>query len=90
MVDRPPTLDVGVTLPLTGSDVDTPADPGVVGAQLRVLWLVEQVRLRRIGVGRAAELAGLPRAAFMETLGQHGVAVIDYAVSELTESDADE
>ncbi len=54
-----------------------------LGVELRRLWAVEQVRKRRIGVGKGAEVAGMPRAAFMETLGEHGVAVIDYPVEDL-------
>lgn len=50
---------------------------------MRRLWAVEQVRRRRLGVGRAAEVAALPRAAFMRLLGEHGVPVIDYPVEDL-------
>jgi hypothetical protein len=38
--------------------------------------------LRRMGVGTAAELASMPRAEFMQVLGEHGVPVIDYGVAE--------
>jgi hypothetical protein len=72
-----------VTIPLAGSDADAPPDPETVGGELRLLWLVEQVRLRRIGVGKAAELAEMPRAAFMEMLGTHRVPVMGYAPTEL-------
>jgi len=58
-------------------------DPAAVGDQLRLLWIIEQVRLHRIGVGKGAELAGMPRAAFMQALGAHGVPVIDYPASDL-------
>ncbi|HMJ13599.1 MAG TPA: UPF0175 family protein [Polyangiaceae bacterium] len=51
--------------------------------ELRLLWLVEQVRLKRLGVGKAAELAGVPRAAFMQILGARGVPVIDYSPADL-------
>jgi predicted HTH domain antitoxin len=54
-----------------------------VSHELRLLWIVEEVRQRRIGVGKGAELAGRPRAAFMRLLGEHGVAVIDYPVEDL-------
>lgn len=40
---------------------------------------------RRIGIGKGAEVAGMLRAAFMKTLGEHGVAVIDYPVEDLRE-----
>ena len=54
-----------------------------LGAELRQLWAVDQVRRHRLGVGKAAEVAGLPRAAFMQLLGEHGVPVIDYPIEEL-------
>ena len=56
-----------------------------LGVELRRLWAVEQVRRRRLGVGKGAEVAGMPRAAFMQILGEHGVAVIDYPVEDLRE-----
>ena len=54
-----------------------------LGVELRQLWAVDQVRRHRLGVGKAAEVAGLPRAAFMQLLGEHGVPVIDYPIEEL-------
>ena len=78
----PRTLTVSVELPLSACDAASP-DPTALGDQLRQLWIIEQVRLQRIGVGKGAELAGLPRAAFMQALGVHGVPVIDYAPSDL-------
>lgn len=58
-------------------------DPTQLGLELRRLWAVEQVRKRRIGVGKGAEVAGMPRAEFMTTLGEHGVPVIDYPIEDL-------
>jgi predicted HTH domain antitoxin len=76
------TITVAVELPreLVGD-----ADETRLGAELRALWAVEQVRLKRCGVGKGAELARLPRAAFMRLLGDHGVAVIDYPREDLRE-----
>lgn len=54
-----------------------------LSVELRRLWVVEQVRQRRLGVGKAAEVAEMPRAAFMQLLGEHGVPVIDYPVEDL-------
>ena len=61
------------------------AEVSQLGIELRRLWAVEQVRRQRLGVGRAAEIAGMPRAAFMQFLGEHGVPVIDYPVEDLKE-----
>lgn len=74
------TVEVAVQLPW--GRVGEP-DARAVGQELRLLWIIEEVRQHRIGVGKASELAGLPRAAFMRALGQHGVPVIDYAADEL-------
>lgn len=60
-------------------------EPSQLSVELRRLWAVEQVRRRRLGVGRGAEVAGMPRAAFMQVLGEHGVPVIDYPVEDLRE-----
>ncbi len=78
------TLTVSVEVPLSTREGASP-DPATVGTELRLLWIIEQIRVRRIGVGKGAELAGLPRAAFMQTLGAHGVPVIDYPVADLQE-----
>jgi predicted HTH domain antitoxin len=61
------------------------ADVAELSAELRVLWAIEQVRKRRCGVGKGAELAGLPRAAFMRLLGEYGIPVIDYPEADLME-----
>jgi len=76
------TLTVRVDLPWSAAG-GAEADPVEVGDQLRLLWIIEQVRLHRIGIGKGAELAGVPLAAFMGTLGRHGVPVIDYPASDL-------
>ena len=77
------TLTVSVELPLSGTGDDARPNPVTVGYELRLLWIVEQVRLRRLGVGKGAELARMPRAAFMQTLGAHGVPAIDYPATDL-------
>jgi len=40
---------------------------------------------RRVSAGRAAEMAGYSRKAFMEVLAKRGVALVDYPASELSE-----
>ncbi len=60
-----------------------PWSPADVAADLRQLWLVDQVRQRRLGYARAAELAGMPQAAFVQVLGAHRVPSIDLDEHEL-------
>jgi predicted HTH domain antitoxin len=82
MAAREATLSVRVELPRSAAG-GAAIDEGAVSEELRLLWIVEQVRLHRVGVAKAAELAEMPRAAFMRVLGTHGVAVIDYPADEL-------
>lgn len=58
-------------------------DVRAVSRELRLLWIIEEVRRQRLGAGKGAELAEMPRAAFMQILGEHGVPVIDYSVDDL-------
>lgn len=51
--------------------------------EMRRLWLLEEVRSRRLGFGKAAELAGVPVAAFLRLMGEHHVTAFDYDDSEL-------
>lgn len=74
------TVEVSVALPW-GREVEP--DTGSLGRELRLLWLIEQVRQHHLSVGKASALAEMPRAAFMRTLGAHGVPVIDYDVEDL-------
>jgi predicted HTH domain antitoxin len=62
-----------------------PWDPERIADELRLLWLLEQVRERRLGSGKAAELAGLPLAKFLQIMGQHRISVFDYDPAELDE-----
>ncbi len=74
------TVEISVALPWDrGGEPDVPA----LGRDLRLLWLIEEVRHHRLGVGKGASLASMPRAAFMRALGERGVPVIDYAADDL-------
>jgi predicted HTH domain antitoxin len=77
-MDTPVTVKVEMP-----PDVVAGEDVSQLGVELRRLWAVEQVRRKRLGIGRAAEVAEIPRAAFMRLLGEHGVPVIDYSVEDL-------
>lgn len=77
---KPKTVEV--ELPAEAFDFH-PWDPTAIAEQLRILWLVEQVRERRLGHGKAAELAGVPRADFLRAMGRYQVSPFDYDDEEL-------
>jgi predicted HTH domain antitoxin len=60
-----------------------PWDPTEVAQEMRVLWLLEEVRARRLGYGKAAELAGVPTAEFLRLMGRHQITPFDYDDDEL-------
>ena len=74
------TVDVATALPWGRAGEP---DVRALGRELRLLWIIEEVRQHRVGVGKGAELAEVPRAAFMRVLGDHGVPVIDYSADDL-------
>jgi predicted HTH domain antitoxin len=58
-------------------------EPHEIAEELRLLWLLEEVRSRRLGYGKAAELAGIPLARFLALMGQHHITPFDYDADEL-------
>lgn len=60
-------------------------DPKEIAEEMRILWLLEEVRSRRLGFGKAAELAGLPQARFLLLMGKHGITPFDYDEAELAQ-----
>ena len=60
-----------------------PWDPERLAKDLCLLWLLQQVRDRHLGHGKAAELSGLPKARFLQIMGQHRISVFDYDADEL-------
>jgi predicted HTH domain antitoxin len=60
-----------------------PWSPEEVAEEMRRLWLLEEVRSRRLGFGKAAELAGVPVAVFLRLMGEHHIDAFDYDDSEL-------
>jgi predicted HTH domain antitoxin len=81
-VPRGTSITVQVEIP---REILGDVDPVQVGLEMRRLWVIEQVRKGRIGVGKGAEVAGMHRARFMAMLGEHGVPAIDYPVEDLRE-----
>ncbi len=60
-----------------------PWAPAEVASELLLLWLIDQVRQRRLGYAKAAELAGVPQARFVRLLGEHHVSAIDLDHDEI-------
>ena len=58
-------------------------EPQEVAEEMRLLWLLEEVRSRRLGYGKAAELAGIPTASFLLLMGKHHITPFDYDADEL-------
>ena len=76
------TRTVEVVLPNAAFD-HHPWDPREIAEEMRLLWLLDQVRQRRIGHGKAAELAGVPRAQFLGLMGKFAISPFDYDSGEL-------
>lgn len=62
-----------------------PGDAHQLARELRILWLLEQVRQRRIAFTKAAQLADLPLGAFLQRMGDLQITPFDYDDEELAD-----
>ena len=57
--------------------------PDITEHEARLMLSLRLFEEHRISIGKAAEIAGFSKAAFMEVAGQHGIAVFDYPEGDL-------
>ncbi len=57
--------------------------PSVTEGEAKLYLSMKLSELGRLSCGQAAELAGYSKRTYMELLGRHGVAVMDYPAGEL-------
>jgi predicted HTH domain antitoxin len=56
--------------------------PSITEDEARWYLAMKLFEIGRLPCGQAAELAGYSKRAFMQLLGKHGTAVMDYPASE--------
>ncbi len=61
-------------------------EPGEFTQELRIAAAVKWYELQRVSQGRAAEIAGLTRAEFIEALARYGVSPFQDTAEELIEA----
>jgi predicted HTH domain antitoxin len=59
------------------------ATPEEMQAQIRLMAALKMFELGKLSSGKAAELAGLSRAEFLEMCGRYRVPVFNYAPGEI-------
>jgi len=70
---------------MTMSQTTIAIPPSVTEGEARFYLAMKLFEIGRLSWGQAAELAGDSQRTFLELLGKHGVAVMDYPASELQE-----
>ena len=67
-------------------------DPEAFTRELRIAAAVKWYEMRRVSQGRAAEIAGVSRAEFIDALGRYGVSPFQQTAEEIVhdaEADTD-
>ena len=57
--------------------------PSVTENEAKFFLAMKLFEVGRLSCGQAAELAGYSKRTFMELLGKHGAAIMDYPADEL-------
>lgn len=60
-----------------------PWEPARLAGELRELWLLEQVRQRRLGFSKAAVLAGILQSRFLDRMRELRITPFDLDADEL-------
>jgi predicted HTH domain antitoxin len=66
---------------MTPSTIAIPTS--VTEGEARLYLAMKLFEIGRLSCGQASELAGYSKRAFMELLGKHGVAIMNYPAIEL-------
>lgn len=61
--------------------IDLP--PEITADEARLLLALKLFETHRVSIGKAAQIAGYSKTAFMEVASKHGVPVFDYPPGEL-------
>ena len=57
--------------------------PSISEDEAKMYLAMKLFEVGRLSCGQAAELAGYSKRTFVELLGKHGIAVMDYSAQEL-------
>ncbi|MEE8587327.1 MAG: UPF0175 family protein [Acidobacteriota bacterium] len=60
-------------------------DPSAFTRELRLAAAIKWYEMRRVSQGRAAEIAGVSRAEFIDSLGRYGVSPFQETVEDIVE-----
>ena len=81
-MDSTPPIKVIVELPFEAVVIDG-RSVGELAINLRLLWIIDRIRVGRISAGKGAELAGMDRWSFMRTMEEYGVALFAYSADDI-------
>ena len=73
---------------MTATATDSNLPPFVSDEEARLMLAVKLFETGRLSLGQAAQMSGYSKQGFMDVLGHHGIAVVDYPPSDLAKETA--
>ena len=58
---------------------------GMSENEARALFAIKLYEVGKVSLGQAAKMAGFSKRSFMDVLGQHKIAVLNYPADELSQ-----
>ena len=65
--------------------LSTGQEPKDLERELRLLLAIKLFEVRRLSLGKASEMAGLPKIQFLDELGRLGIPVINLAEDQIAD-----
>jgi predicted HTH domain antitoxin len=63
--------------------IEVPESLGVTNTEVKLIFAAKLYEMGKVSQGQGAEIAGISKREFIETIGKYGVSIFNYSVEDL-------